>query len=1331
MANIYSVKDGGDYHFDDPNAWEGGIVPGPSDVAYVRHNFTQINSGSGIYHWTGVAPSIRVDNTQYLPDSGSFYTYSEPEGNQIKIDYQSKDVYFLYSCSIDHSHYNWQPGESGPNIGIIRNDAKVHDKSTRVYLSGSAVWEVMRVVVEDQAEFVMKDQATLRLNSTSGDSYVYVADGIFKALDEVTCEITGSTRRNSGFIVSGGSRHSQILVSGSSDPRAKTITTSQISAGSATIPVEDSTQFGEGDLISLHTLEDSEPQISFIDNNTYDPYLYRETGSVFPLLYRKKIKDEDETVQVVGSGNGELYVRKMFGKEGEVISSTNTETRASYQRNFTGTKTSVVVRSGHNDFNAGEKIVVDGDVYLILESAKKLVPHKTVDFSQGAGLEDFFVDEMIGSGSDDSYKVNSHMRSGSFLTLDKEQIGTNSFYKSFYLKDTKLRDAKITLSGSMIDESGSYDGNRMVGVSFGDEAYQRDRRLSFYDRYSYANESYIGVYGPTLRFGRLSTDANYADTRNFEEYNGVNTTESSFEVTIDRFKENADYYFNGDFLQNFQATYLDSDIGIHLRREGALVHSLVVEEYVQELLLDTSDAISVGSKIHEGGTLVDHPANQSIIKIASKIKDLRGYTDLFAQRSLGNISGSFVPLFWSNNGNHIYYRNSDTTSEYSRTDGMLKASPWNAYFRVLSSGDRYFDLNLTEGVTFDAIGITHTYASNGAYLKGFGVEVSNDGHTWTVLKAQADDTRVGGGASNHRVYRLAETTARFLRIRVNGGSSSANNYINKLSLYHFDSRGTSIELSNAADYPVGARIVFIDPQGFSNYGYNYQRTGGSVANSYIAGTLDESDIVGGMYPYYTITAKSGNIVTLDREVEGEYLTPDTFVVRVDRSIKVTSGGRYPLGLFYGSTGSSERKVEFYNVQADSLGNNTRERNYWYSSPWVGKFNIMNCSFNYLYYSDSPFYAAGLNWKNNLLINSTSQNLGNTQRQSDCSIHGNIVSAYYINLYSTSTMGTYTTGNVFVGDRRTSLNLTYNNDGTLAKSVFRNNYICARDYFHNSLGSNYDGNSNKMLEFYGNIINQNHSQFRWYPQTQENATVGNKFEWPSMYPAVKTNTFYRSGQSGFNKRRSLGGHSGDYITVFNDPELSGRSHLIDNQMNIIAKRLDSNEFDVISNHLIRTNGIVMRSDFLVHSQQTVRVILNLDYYNDMFVRENDWNRILTIPRVILVGPDKRTITLKELPYQDEYGKVTFDHTFTAQEGQYSLVLTKYEGYGSRWMTFRESTCIIKGSDEDNIKVLKNGFHDHLVLLDSSKMNLTELHQEGTTVFKNNPNRTTVKFRKIKF
>ena len=1339
MADIYSVTSGGTYHFDDPNAWQGGIVPGPNDRALIRYQFTQINDGSGIHYWTGSRSSIQVDSTQYLPDSGSFFTFLRPGSQRIKIDYESKASSYLYNCSIDHTYYDWQPGDAGSNVGYIRNDTYVCGTDfTTIYVSGSATWEVSRIDVEDQGHLILKDQATLRLDSSVRDSFIYVNDGHLTIIDEVTCELTGSARRNSGLITDSGAAYKTILVSGSTDYRAKTTTTSQVPTGSAAIPVNDSSLFAEGDLLSLYTLEDTQMELTITGNNDHAAYQFTETGSVYPLPYRRKILDEDETVQVVSADSNNVYVRRMFGKEGEVIESSNQETRNSFQRkhkkvskDFEGNKTSVVVRSGHNDFKAGETIVVGTNIYTILEVADKLIPHKTVDFSQGAGLEDFFIDENIGSGSDDSYKVNSHMRSGSFLTLDKAQIGTNSYYRSFYLKNTKLRDAKITLSGSMVDESGSYDGNRMVGLSFGDEVYQRDRVIPFYSRYGYAQENYIGVYGPYFRYGRIGSDYAQMDTRNYEEYTGVDTTQSSFEVTIDRLRENADFYFNGDFVSNFIANYIDSDVGIHLRREGALVNKLVVEEYVQELLLDTSDSISTGTKVYEGGTIIAHPSNQSIVKLASTIKDLRGYNDLFAQRSLGNISGSFVPLFWSNEGNKVYYRNSNSTTEYGRTGGMLKAFPWNTYFRVLSSGNRYFDLNLTEDVTFDAIGIAHTYAGTNAYLREFGVEVSNDGTNWTVIRAQADDPRLGGGASFHRIFRLPETTARFLRIRVNGGSAGSNNYINKLSLYHFNGRGHTLELNNTSDLPVGAKIVLVQPQGYSNWNYNYSRYGGE-ADKYIAGTIDNDDIVGTMFPTYTITAKTGNVITLDREIEAEYVTPDTLVVRVDRAINVTSGGRFPFGLFYGSTSSNPRNIEFYNVSADSLGSNNRERNYWYSAPDAGRFNIANCYFNRLYYRDSAMYSAGMNWKNNVLINSTTENLYSNLRRSDTNIHGNIVVAYYINLYLLSGISHYVTGNLLIGDRRININGIYRDDSQPRKSVVRNNLLSYKDYMNNNLGQNYDTPVLYVIDFYKNTINSNAGSLRWYKQTTDMFSTKNNVEWPDYYPAVKSNTFYRFGQSGFDKRSSIGAPSGEFQVFYRDPQRGGKSHLIDSYQVGISKRLESNEYDVHSIHLVRSNGIILKNEFNVYTQQQVRVIVEIDYYNDRFIRENDWSRANQIPRLILLDPTRRTITLKELPYQDDYGKFTFDHTFTAEPGNYFVGLTKYHGpYGERIMTFREANCMIKGADPDNLQVITNSFTDYLVLADPEKVKMNHIGTEGLVPFKNNPQRTTVKFRKIKF
>ena len=81
MATINSVTNGGKYHFDDTNAWSGGVVPGKSDVAVIQHTFTRINSGSGYHYWNGIKDRIVVDSVSNLgfeATSGSFFTYTYP-----------------------------------------------------------------------------------------------------------------------------------------------------------------------------------------------------------------------------------------------------------------------------------------------------------------------------------------------------------------------------------------------------------------------------------------------------------------------------------------------------------------------------------------------------------------------------------------------------------------------------------------------------------------------------------------------------------------------------------------------------------------------------------------------------------------------------------------------------------------------------------------------------------------------------------------------------------------------------------------------------------------------------------------------------------------------------------------------------------------------------------------------------------------------------------------------------------------------------------------------------------------------------------------------------
>ena len=1339
MANIYSVKDGGDYHWDDPNAWVGGVVPGPIDTAYIQHTFTQINSGSGIHHWEGTVDSIRVDNTADFPDSGSFYTWLNPSAHKIKIDYQSKDSTYFYTCSIDQSYQAWEAGDSGPNIGIISNDAAVSTKSTTIYISGSADIHAQEIVVEDQAEFVIKDQATLRLDCSTRDARILLRDGVLKMLDETTYIITGSVERGStGVIYQQNYQYAQVLISGSSDLRTRTTVNGDTVVDAGSIPVNSTIGFEAGDIISVYDEDNTSIQATLNGNNIYEPYDYDTSGSVYPYVKRYVTRDQNETVEVVGKDSTNLYVKRFFGKEGKVIASSNTFTKDKFQRlhgksksRFTGTRTAITVRSGHNSFKVGDKLVVGSNIYTVLEAADKLIPYKSIDFSQGAGLEDFYVDEYIGSGSGDSYLANSHMASGSALYVDPNQIGVGDYRKSFFLKNMKLRDVKVTLSGSLVDENGTYESSRMVGISIGDTPYIRDRSLYFYARYGYSRARFAGCYQANFHYGSEVNNYQYFDTRNSTNLDITPSTTHPFTTTIDALRENTSYYYNGEHTGDSLGIKPSGAVAIHLRSAGARIHSLNIEEYVQELVLDTSNSISIGSTVHEGGTLVPHSVSQSIVKTASKIVSLRGYRDLAAEYEFGVENPEIIPTFWSNGGNRTQYQRSDTTTDRARYSQLFYSTSYRAYVRLNSSGNSYLDFNLGAEVTFDAIGFAQYYAYTGAYPKGIGFEVSNDGTNWTVVRAQADDTRLGVSSATNRIYTFNEVTARFLRIRVNGASNTGNNYINKVAIYHFNGRGSSIELNNTSDINVGDQIRFMTTSGNANQEYDYARTN-NWRSALQAGTYTEDDIPGGPTSIYTITAKSGNVITLDKLVETEYLTPDMLVIKVNRSLTVKGHNYLPAGMYYSDSSSALSKVEIFNASALMLGNRSLEQMYFYRNPFGPRMAVNNCSFYYIEV-DNIYNRGGMEWKNNVIGNSTVGDLVSTGNMSDSVIHGNFIEGFSsIRLYTHQGQNVYRTGNFYMSYRYGYMSNSYTDIPSATKTVIRGNYFRFNDYMNVDWGLVHGRNS-LNIEMYANVMHQEAGYFRPYIASMEPWTNGSRVEWPELYPPVKRNGYIYRNSINSIVYTTVGTDRLELLPVYGVPHYSNRNMLIDDSRRAIIKKKNVNEYDVYAIHLNRTGGTVLGSSFLVRSAQQVKLVAKLTYKVPPTQIDYPYGSALGRSfNLMLIGPDNKVITVERLPYHTDYTKHTFEYTFDAEPGQYVFKMEKRHGaYGFHIMTYNDASFTILGENPDTLYVGTNNFSDHLILGDRDKFLGSHYNYKGIEPLQKTGQRTTVKFRKIKF
>ena len=1337
MANIYSVKDGNDYHWDDPNAWQGGVVPGPTDTAYIQHEFTQINSGSGIHHWTGNVDSIRVDSTAAFPDSGSFYTWIDPAAHKIKIDYQSKDSIYFYTCSIDQSYQNWEAGDTGSDIGIIRNDTPVFTKSTTIYISGSADIHAQEIVVEDQAEFIVKDQATLRLDCSTRDARIIVRDGGIKLLDETTYIITGSTERSStGVIYQQNYNYAQVRISGSSDLRTRTTVSGNSTVGTHTVPVSSTTGFEIGDVISIYDENDTEIHATLNGNNTYDPYDYEYTGSIFPYVSRKAIRKQNETVEVLSKDANNLYVKRYFGKQGEVLASSNTFTKDKFQRlhgksksKFTGTKTAITVRSLENDFKVGDRLAIGNNIYTVLEAAHKLVPYKNIDFSQGANLDDFYMDEYVGSGSAESYKVTSNLITGSYLAQDPAVVGSSDYYKSIYLKGMKLRDVKVTVSGSTIDDDGNYHGNRMVGMSINEDPYSRDRALAFYSRYSYSRALHNGIYGYTAYMGWNAVSENY-DTRNFTEISTTPANTHSFTVTIDALREDAKYYYNDHLLSETIGQRFAGTVALHLRRAGAQIHSLKIEEYVQELVLDTSDSISVGDIVHEAGTLTQHSTGQDIVKLASKITDLRGYTDIAAAYTWGDANPTTVPIFWSNMGDKLRYRTSNSGDARGRMDMLFKHTPYLYYFRTSSSGNQYFDINFEAEVTFDAIGLASYYAYTGAYPKGIGFEVSNDGTNWTEIRAQADDTRLGVSWNSNRIYSFNQVTAKFLRVRVNGNSNTGNNYISRLAIYNFNGRGSTVELNNTSDINVGDEVMFISPYNRNATNYDYPRTN-NWRTALRAGTYTEDDIPGGPTMIYTVTAKSGNVITLDKMVETDYLTPDMHVYKMNRSLTVKGTDYLPAGPYYSDNSSALSKVEIFNINALMLGDRSLEQIYFYRQAFGPRYAVNNCAFYYIEV-DYIYQRPSMEWKNNVIANSSSTSLTGNSSFNDNIVHGNLVSSQSgTRLRAQGDLSSYT-GNFYDSYRYAYMQSTYKDIPTPGKLEAIGNFWTFADYMNVDWGTYYGSNSFN-IEMYANKTSGGGGYYRPYPAAMKPWTTGNRVEWPDYINTFATHTGLMRTNINIPVYRSTGTDKLELLPVYNSPQTSHRPYLVDDGRRMIIKSLGSNEYDIYTIHLNRVSGIVMGAAFISSTAQNLKIVATLDYKTPQ--SKDDYNYGSTPGRdfrYVLIGPSGRVITGHALPYQTKYGKQTFEYSFEAEPGQYMLHLIKRHGmYGVKIMTYRDASFTVLGSSPESITVGTNNFTDHMLLSDPTKLTAGSTSRMGKSALQKTDQRTTVKFRKIKF
>ena len=1397
MATINSVTNGGEYHFDDPNAWSGGVVPGKGDVAVIQHTFTRINSGSGYHYWNGVKNRIVVDSVSNLgfeATSGSFFTYTYPGCHRVQITYDSTGSNQFNNVRISSSYANskgesptWTDGISGSFVGIIRNDAPVFSSPTTIFVSASATWHVNRVRLHDQGNLIVKDNAHLALDSDSQDAYIEVEDGCVKILGNVTCSLSGSTERNSGLIQHDDVDYGVVLISGSSDLRTRTTVASASAAGVGKIIVPDASGFGQYDWISIYhdSKDDHRLNISPDGNNTVEYYSYgsspstsspnpRPSSSVYPQHFRGKFRDNNESLQIVSASGNTLIVSKLYAREGEVVE-TNSFSRDKFLRekgvvkNFSGNRTLITVRSGHNTFREGDKIATEnGVVATVLKVRDKLLPYKNIDFAtDNDPLSHFIIDPFIGSGSNHQYAVTSNLVTGSFGL----SIGTgsnNSFgvdygtsdskYRRIFLKDTKFRDVKVTISASQFGgpQGTSYDGDRMAGVQIQQCPYLRTRAREFYSGPDDSPGPFIGIYSDDVYFGKEPGDYLQVDTDN-SPFSGTPQRTHPSTMTIDSKRLSTSYTWNGHLLANTFHNGHAGSITLNLRGFDTTIRSMVVQEYVQELLLDTTQAIPVGTEIYETGTIVPHTTDQKIVKTAYGIKDIRGYKNLlavYAQHEEANdpdaLASGSIPCYFSNEGNTELHQNSSTTDSRSSVSRMFyQDNDYDRYFRTQNSGDREFVLNLGEQTIFDAVSINGRYFSSHnsrtATLNGFGVEVSDDGHNFTVVRTAANDTRKPRGQAGVRMFKFdTAASGSFLKIKVNGGSASSNNYITYLGLHHFNGRGDTIELYNASGLEVGNTIAIVKSKADYGSEYAYVNYGNWRTNAK-AGSETDANYVGGFDHNYKITAIDGNVITLNKTIEAQTIAEDDLIVKLDRSITVKSDNFIPFGPYYSNNNDSIMRYEYYNTAFMNMGNSSRELLRLYSHAQTANAEFTNCVFNHMEYASNYSNDGGKVFNNNVYINFNTLSQRGSRRYSNTCTHGNIYYGYYYLSRSMIGLQMHNTGNII---HTTRYYIGHYHGGpeqpsNIGHNIIRNNYYVFGDYMElDPADVGYMQYITKDLEYYDNVVAMHGAQgyFRDIGMFQNHHKSKRRIESSRLYPPVFLNPINTYNHTNINTKRQSTGNDGQYSLALiqgdgMETQFRPMIRIGAGRSAYILKEDTKDEFEFITEHHNRNAQPIFIAKFNVFTRQNIRINVSFDKYNDKGFVYNQRSSDSSTPRIMVVGPDGRTIGPAEKIEHNEfpYQTFTFEKFITnADPGSYIVVVNMFSYmYAGIMMHYKNPSCQIKGTNPNGIQIVMNGFFNHLLFNNPDLVTENGGLDVGTEPIVDNPAKTTIRFRKIRF
>ena len=926
MATIYSNRnDGVGYEvYVNPNAsstWAGGVVPTSADQVYVVGRRTTWNSGN-VYKWTGTR-TCTVASTTGFATSGYFYTVTT-DGQILKIDYSGTTSTTFTNCTVDDTFdllydNGW---DTTRNNGYIANGYYVLNPSYILEIKAGQNFECDEMIIQEGGYVLIHQGGTLTINLG-----LRVRDGWLLGRDTGTIIIQRPSSALSsstiGYFSIENYYMSVVDIEGGENRTYATVA-APVTAGDVSITVSDiqNGTFAWGDDIALYNHRERR-----FRNKEYTGY--RDATANFG-------EDSDEGLDVVGINGNELFVALRNGARGDIKA-----------RQRIGNQEAIDVYCDNVYFNAGDIVVINNTKYTIDKVEDSEFQIKNYDFTdQNTDLSEFWVNDP------------NHIYSGGW-SIDAYGLTNTGGYSELVHKYIWERDIIVEAELSPLN---NWDTGTRGTADFGiltsyDPSYRKGHRgydgfKTDYFRVDDAADtiSFIQRWVSSYTTNRLSRDNTLRTSLRGPATYRVDCRKAMATVYINGKEFNKEFYRNGN-PKGLVGIFNDGNAQMHCRR-------LTISYPTQRLFITTADNIAINQRVWRSGIERWKAAGARVVKIASINTGEGNHADLcFAYR--GQYGNGQWPMLMGYNSNSNTWSSAPTIHNHDTNID---------YYLDLGAGaNKYVVFDLDAVQTFTHVSFqprTYDESANGGFngYKGVAIYGSNDGTTWTTLRAPQDDTKKWYYRTYNRMafYDVGGTqTYRYIKFETDGSQASTNyNRYVGIGVHNF-SDGYRLGLNNASDINVGDRITVM-----SDSGYSWSSTEYEEYYSRISANQDpENYLHSGWSPSCEVIGKDGNTIILDRPVFWGYIEgrDSVTVVKINKPFVIrghyittnsqTDWRRPDITLNSGTTPG--RKYYFSGVYFDKIGSyryassssyNRGFRNY--SQDYWNAVVVSGCTFHF-------------------------------------------------------------------------------------------------------------------------------------------------------------------------------------------------------------------------------------------------------------------------------------------------------------------------------------------------------------------------------------------------